>query len=478
VISLNETRTIEAIHKLYATGDAKPSEIVSVALDRIEAANPRLNAFLTLNRKAALERAQALDADIQTQLQTQPLAGIPVAIKDNMCTAGLRTTCGSRILSNYAPPYTATAVAKLEAAGAIIVGKTNLDEFAMGSSNENSAFGPVRNPHNLDYVPGGSSGGSAVAVASDCVPISLGSDTGGSIRQPASFCGVVGLKPTYGRVSRYGLVAFASSLDQIGPFAHTVEDAARVLQVIAGRDCYDATSANLDVPDYTAHLNAGVKGLRIGVPPECFGEGLHPEVKVSVEAALKQLEAQGAQLVEISLPHTQYAIAVYYIIATAEASSNLARFDGVRYGFRAEEARTLAEMYRKTRDLGFGPEVKRRIMLGTFALSSGYYDAYYEKAQRVRTMLVQDFERGFEHCDVIATPTAPTPPFKLGEKSDDPLAMYLGDIYTVTINLTGSPGISVPCGTSSEGLPIGLQLIGKPFDEATLLRTARVCETQ
>ena len=474
---MNETRTIEAIHKLYATGVAKPSDIVSATLDRIEAANPRLNAFLTINRKAAIERAHALDADIKTQLQTQPLVGIPVAIKDNMCTTGLRTTCGSRILGDYAPPYTATAVAKLEAAGAIIVAKTNLDEFAMGSSNENSAFGPVRNPHNPDYVPGGSSGGSAVAVAADCVPVSLGSDTGGSIRQPASFCGVVGLKPTYGRVSRYGLVAFASSLDQIGPFAHTVEDTARVLQVIAGRDRYDATSANLDVPDYTANLNAGVKGLRIGVPPECFGEGLHPEVKANVEATLKQLEAQGAELVEVHLPHTQYAIAVYYIIATAEASSNLARFDGVRYGFRAEEARTLGEMYRKTRDLGFGAEVKRRIMLGTFALSSGYYDAYYEKAQRVRTMLVQDFERAFEQCDVIATPTAPTPPFKLGEKSDDPLAMYLGDIYTVTLNLTGSPGLSVPCGSSSEGLPIGLQLIGKPFDEARLLQIARACET-
>lgn len=475
---MNETRTIEAIHRLYATGEAKPSDVVSAALDRIEAANPRLNAFLTINRKAALERAHALDAEIQTQLQTQPLAGIPVAIKDNMCTTGLRTTAGSRILGDYAPPYTATAVAKLEAAGAIIVAKTNLDEFAMGGSNENSAFGPARNPHNPDYVPGGSSGGSAIAVAADCVPVSLGSDTGGSIRQPASFCGVVGLKPTYGRVSRYGLVAFASSLDQIGPFAHTVKDAARVLQVIAGRDRYDATSANVDVPDYTAHLNAGVQGLRIGVPPECFGEGLHPEVKASVEAALKQLEAQGAQLVEVHLPHTQYAIAAYYIIATAEASSNLARYDGVRYGFRAEEARTLAELYRKTRDLGFGAEVKRRIMLGTFALSSGYYDAYYEKAQRVRTMLVQDFERAFEHCDVIATPTAPTPPFKIGEKSDDPLAMYLGDIYTVTLNLVGLPGISVPCGSSSEGLPIGLQLVGKPFDESRLLQTARVCEGQ
>ncbi len=469
---MKKNLTIADIHELYSSGAAKPSDVTRELLDRIEKENPRLNAFLTVNRTGALQRAAELDANIQSALREKPLAGIPVAIKDNMCTAGLRTTCASHILGNYVPPYTATAVAKLEAAGAIILGKTNCDEFAMGGSNENSAFGPVRNPHNDEYVPGGSSGGSAVAVAAGLAPIALGSDTGGSIRQPASFCGVVGLKPTYGRVSRYGLVAFASSLDQIGPVANTVEDAARVLQVIAGRDRYDATSANLDVPSYTAKLDEGVKGLRIGVPPECFGEGLHPEVKAKVEAAIKQLEAQGAQVVEVSLPHTKYAIAVYYIIATAEASSNLARYDGVRYGFRAEEARTLAEMYRKTRDLGFGAEVKRRIMLGTFALSSGYYDAYYEKAQCVRTMLMQDFERVFEQCDVIATPTAPTPPFKIGEKTDDPLAMYLGDIYTVTINLAGLPGVSVPCGSSSEGLPIGLQLISKPFDETTLLRAA------
>jgi aspartyl-tRNA(Asn)/glutamyl-tRNA(Gln) amidotransferase subunit A len=474
---LKKNLTIADIHELYSSGAAKPSDVTRELLDRIEKANPRLNAFLTVNRDGALRSAAQLDANIQSAMQEQPLAGIPVAIKDNMCTAGLRTTCASHILGSYVPPYTATAVAKLEAAGAIILGKTNCDEFAMGGSNENSAFGPVRNPYNEEYVPGGSSGGSAVSVAAGLAPVALGSDTGGSIRQPASFCGVVGLKPTYGRVSRYGLVAFASSLDQIGPLANTVEDAARVLQVVAGRDHSDATSANLDVPNYTAQLDVGVKGLRIGVPPECFGEGLHAEVKAKVEAAIKQLEAQGAQIVEVNLPHTKYAIAVYYIIATAEASSNLARYDGVRYGFRAEEARTLAELYRKTRDLGFGAEVKRRIMLGTFALSSGYYDAYYEKAQRVRTMLVQDFERAFEQCDVIATPTAPTPPFKLGEKTGDPLAMYLGDIYTVTINLAGLPGVSVPCGSSSEGLPIGLQLIGKPFDETTLLRAARTYET-
>jgi aspartyl-tRNA(Asn)/glutamyl-tRNA(Gln) amidotransferase subunit A len=391
-----------------------------------------------------------------------------------MCTAGLRTTCGSRILGDYAPPYTATAVARLTAAGAIIVGKTNLDEFAMGSSNENSAFGPARNPHNTDYVPGGSSGGSAVAVAAGLAPVALGSDTGGSVRQPASFCGVVGLKPTYGRVSRYGLVAFASSLDQIGPLANTVADAALVLQVIAGHDRHDATSANVEVGDYLAGLNDGVKGLRVGVPAECFAEGLDSEVREHVEAALQQLEAAGAELVEISLPHTKYAVAAYYIIATAEASANLARYDGVRYGFRAEEARTLAELYRRTRDEGFGAEVKRRIMLGTFALSSGYYDAYYEKAQRVRTMLVQDFAEAFNRCEVIATPTAPTPPFKIGEKTADPLAMYLSDIYTVTINLAGLPGVSVPCGMSRAGLPLGAQLIGKPFDEATLLRASAV----
>jgi aspartyl-tRNA(Asn)/glutamyl-tRNA(Gln) amidotransferase subunit A len=470
------TLTVEELHRLYAAGEARPSEIVKTAIDRIEADNDRLNAFITINRDAALAQAAAMDAEIQTAIQTKPLAGVPVAVKDNMCTEGLRTTCGSRILGNYVPPYTATAVRKLLDAGAVLVGKTNLDEFAMGGSTENSAYGPVRNPHDTDRVPGGSSGGSAAAVAAGHVPVSLGSDTGGSIRQPASFCGIVGLKPTYGRVSRYGLVAFASSLDQIGPFATSVRDAARMLQVIAGRDRHDSTSANVDVPDYLNALTGDVKGLRVGVPPECFGEGLDAEVKAKVEAGIERLKSRGAEIVEVHLPHTRFAVAVYYLIATAEASSNLARFDGVRYGFRAEEARSLAELYRRTRDEGFGAEVKRRIMLGTFALSSGYYDAYYEKAQRVRSMLVHDFHEAFKKCDVIATPTAPTPAFKIGEKSDDPLAMYLCDIYTVTINLAGVPGISVPCGMSSAGLPIGLQLIGNHFDEARLLNAACACE--
>ena len=475
---MKENYTIDELHRLYAAGEAKPSEIVRAALDRIAESNERLNTFLTVDREGALARARSMDETITERVGAQRLAGVPVAVKDNMCTAGLRTTCGSRILGDYVPPYTATAVARLEAEGAVVLGKTNMDEFAMGSSTENSAFGPVRNPWDLERVPGGSSGGSAVAVAAGLTPVSLGSDTGGSIRQPASFCGVVGLKPTYGRVSRYGLVAFASSLDQIGPFGRTVRDAARMLGVIAGRDRYDATSAETEVPDYLGALTGEVRGLRIGVPPECFGEGLDAEVREQVEAAIELLRERGAEVVEVSLPHTRYVIAVYYIIATAEASSNLARFDGVRYGFRAEEARTLSGMYRRTRDEGFGAEVKRRIMLGTFALSSGYYDAYYEKAQRVRAMLVADFDRAFERCDVIATPTAPTPPFRLGEKTDDPLAMYLNDIYTVTINLAGLPAVSVPCGLSRAGLPVGLQLIGNHFDEARLLNAADAYERE
>lgn len=468
--------SIAELHKLYASGDAKPSGVCREALDRIEKDNERLNAYITVNRESALKLAAAMDADIRDAIRQKPLAGVPVVIKDNMCLAGVRTTCASRVLGDYAPPYTATAVRKLEEAGAIILGKTNLDEFAMGSSTENSAFGPARNPVNTELTPGGSSGGSAVTVAAGHVPVALGSDTGGSIRQPASFCGVVGLKPTYGRVSRYGLVAFASSLDQIGPLTTNVADAARALQVISGRDTHDSTSSNKPVPDYLGALSGDIKGLRVGVPPECFGEGLDPEVKEKVEAGIRKLAGRGAEIVEIHLPHTKYAIAVYYVIATAEASSNLARYDGVRYGFRAEESRTLSEMYRKTRDEGFGAEVKRRIMLGTFVLSSGYYDAYYEKAQRVRSMLAGDFAEAFKRCDVIVTPTAPTPAFKIGEKSNDPLAMYLGDIYTVTINLTGVPAISVPCGSSKAGLPIGLQLIGNHFDEARLLNAAYAFE--
>jgi aspartyl-tRNA(Asn)/glutamyl-tRNA(Gln) amidotransferase subunit A len=469
--------TIDELRRLYASGEARPSEIIKAVLDRIEEKNERLNAFLTIDRAGALKCAEAQDANIRELIKTYPLAGIPVAIKDNMCIAGMRTTCASHILGHYVPPYTATVVRKLQEAGAIIAGKTNLDEFAMGSSNENSAFGAVRNPVNEAHVPGGSSGGSAVAVAAEMAAIALGSDTGGSIRQPASFCGVVGLKPTYGRVSRYGLVAFASSLDQIGPFSRSVRDVARTLGVIAGHDRYDATSSDAAVPDYLSALSGDVKGLRIGVPPECFGEGLDSEVKAHVEAAIRKLQSGGAEIVEVHLPHTKYAIAVYYLIATAEAASNLSRYDGVRYGIRAENAATLSQMYRRTRDEGFGAEVKRRIMLGTFALSSGYYDAYYEKAQRVRQMLCQDFAEAFKKCDVIATPTAPTPAFRIGEKSDDPLAMYLGDIYTVTINLVGVPAVSVPCGKATSGLPIGLQLIGNHFDEARLLNAAFACET-
>jgi aspartyl-tRNA(Asn)/glutamyl-tRNA(Gln) amidotransferase subunit A len=393
-----------------------------------------------------------------------------------MVTKGVRTTAGSKILDNFIPPYDCTAVARLEAAGAIMLGKMNCDEFAMGSSNENSAYGPVRNPRDKTRVPGGSSGGSAAAVAAGTAIATLGSDTGGSIRQPASFCGVVGLMPTYGRVSRYGLIAFASSLDHIGPLTKTVKDAAILLRVIAGRDPLDSTSVDVPVPDYEAALSKPAAGLKIGVPKEYFGEGLDAEVRAAVEAGISRLRAAGCEIIPISLPHTAYAIPTYYVIATAEASANLARFDGVRYGYRAKGARTLSETYRKSRDDGFGTEVKRRIMLGTYALSSGYYDAYYLKAQRVRTLLTRDFEQAFQKVDAIVTPTAPTPAFKLGEKSDDPLSMYLADIYTVTADLAGIPGISVPCGKTTAGLSIGLQVLGRHFDESTVLRVAAAAE--
>jgi aspartyl-tRNA(Asn)/glutamyl-tRNA(Gln) amidotransferase subunit A len=393
-----------------------------------------------------------------------------------MVTRGVRTTAGSKTLESFIPPYDCTAVARLEAAGAIVLGKMNCDEFAMGSSNENSAYGPVRNPRHPSRVPGGSSGGSAAAVAAGTAVATLGSDTGGSIRQPASFCGVVGLMPTYGRVSRYGLIAFASSLDHIGPITKTVRDAAILLKTIAGYDPLDSTSADVPVPDYEQEIGKTVTGLKLGIPEEYFGEGLDSEVRTAVEAAIARLREAGAEIVRISLPHTKYAIPAYYVIATAEASSNLARYDGVRYGFRAKDARTLSEMYRKTRDQGFGAEVKRRIMLGTYALSSGYYDAYYLKAQKVRTLISRDFYQAFQQVDAIITPTAPTPAFKLGEKSDDPLAMYLADIFTVTADLAGIPGISVPCGQTRSGLPIGLQILGKHFDEGTVLRIGHVVE--
>jgi aspartyl-tRNA(Asn)/glutamyl-tRNA(Gln) amidotransferase subunit A len=443
---------------------------------RIEKQDPLIGAYLTLSKERALAKAAEIDALAASGEVLPPLAGVPVAVKDVMATRGVRTTAGSKILGNYIPPYDCTAVARMESAGAVVLGKLNCDEFAMGSSNENSAWRPVRNPRDLSRVPGGSSGGSAAAVAANMAVATLGSDTGGSIRQPASFCGVVGLMPTYGRVSRYGLIAFASSLDRIGPLTKTVTDAALVLRTIAGRDPMDATSADLPVPDYVAELQKPVKGLRLGVPKEYFGEGLDGEVRKAVEAAIQKLAKGGCEIVPISLPHTKYAIPAYYIVATAEASSNLARFDGVRYGYRASDARSLSGMYRRSRDQGFGAEVKRRIMLGTYALSAGYYDAYYLKAQKVHTLLAQDFAVAFSRVDAIVTPTSPTAAFKLGEKVDDPLAMYLADIFTVTANLTGICGISVPCGETKEKLPIGLQILGKHFDEATILKVGHAFE--
>lgn len=442
-------------------------------LDSAENLNETLNCFLSIKRENALRRAEELE---KNSSENQSLRGFAIAVKDNICTRGMQTSCGSRILHNYHPQYDATAVKKLNEAGAIIIGKTNMDEFAMGSSNENSAYGVVRNPWDTERVPGGSSGGSAVAVASGVVRASLGSETGGSVRQPASFCGIIGLKPTYGRISRFGLVAFASSLDQIGVFGATAKDAAKVLSVIAGRDKADATTADVEVPDYVAELENEIQGRKIGVPRELFGEGLETEVRKSVEQSIENYKSLGAEIVDVELPYSKYCIATYYIICTAEASSNLARYDGVRYGFRAEDAPELRKMYFKTREEGFGAEVKRRIMLGTYVLSSGYYDAYYAKAQKARTLIKQDFLKAFEKCDAILTPTSPTVAFKIGEKSDDPLAMYLSDIYTASANLAGIPGINVPCGLSSEGLPIGLHLLGNYWSENVLLNLANKYE--
>jgi aspartyl-tRNA(Asn)/glutamyl-tRNA(Gln) amidotransferase subunit A len=468
--------TVETARAAIVAKQISASALVEQFYSKIKAEDPEIHAYLTLCEDRALHHAKNIDNLVSKGAALPPLAGVPVAIKDVMVTKGLRTTAGSKILENFIPPYDCTAVARLEAAGAIVLGKMNCDEFAMGSSNENSAYGPVRNPRDKSRVPGGSSGGSAAAVAAGTAVATLGSDTGGSIRQPASFCGVVGLMPTYGRVSRYGLIAFASSLDHIGPLTKTVKDAAILLHVIAGRDPLDSTSTDVPVPDYEADLSKPVSGLKIGVPKEYFGEGLDVDVRAAVEASISKLRAAGCEIIPISLPHTTYAIPTYYVIATAEASANLARFDGVRYGHRSKSARTLVEMYRRSRDEGFGPEVKRRIMLGTYALSSGYYDAYYLKAQRVRTLLTRDFQEAFTKVDAIVTPTAPTPAFKLGEKADDPLAMYLADIYTVTADLAGVPGISVPCGKSSSGLPIGLQVLGRHFDESTVLRVAAAVE--
>ena len=446
--------------------DETLSKTIGRVLDNAERLNPELNSFLSVEREHAEQRAAELE-NSDTQLR-----GFAIAVKDNICTKGMQTTCGSRILHNYHAHYDATAIKRLNDAGAIVVGKTNMDEFAMGSSNETSAFGPAKNPWDTTRVPGGSSGGSAVAVASGVVRASLGSETGGSVRQPASLCGIVGLKPTYGRISRYGLVAFASSLDNIGIFGQTPEDVAKVLAVVAGRDEMDSTSADVPVPDYTATLDNDIANKTIGVPRELFGEGLDDEVRAPVENSIENFRTLGARIVDVEVPYAKYGIAVYYIIATAEASSNLARYDGVRYGFRAEEATALRQMYSKTREEGFGAEVKRRIMLGTYVLSSGYYDAYYSKAQKVRALVKRDYIEAFKKCDAILTPTSPSVAFKIGEKSDDPLAMYLNDVYTVSANLAGTPAISVPCGLSSEGLPIGVQLIGNFWSEDLLLNLA------
>ncbi len=466
--------SISRLAPLLHQGEVSPVEVTEQLLKRIHARDQEINADITVDDAAALSQARAAEARLRRG-EAAPLTGIPLALKDVLVTQDLRTTCGSRILENFIPPYDAAVVEKLRRAGAVFLGKVNMDEFAMGSSTENSAFGPTHNPWNRDYIPGGSSGGSAAAVAADLCIASLGSDTGGSIRQPASHCGVVGLKPTYGRVSRYGLVAYASSLDQIGPLTKEVRDAAVLLQAIAGYDHRDSTSVPATVPDYLENLGREIRGLKIGVPREFFGEGLDPEVRVAVEGALKTLASLGAELLEVSLPHTDYAVAVYYVIAVAEASSNLARYDGVKYGFRAE-GRNLLEMYAATRTQGFGPEVRRRIMLGTYALSAGYYDAYYQKASQVRTLIQRDFDAAFEQCDLLATPVSPQPAFRLGEVVDDPLTMYLSDIFTISVNLAGLPGISVPCGLSRAGLPMGLQILGPPLGEPQVLQAAYAFE--
>jgi aspartyl-tRNA(Asn)/glutamyl-tRNA(Gln) amidotransferase subunit A len=473
--------TASALAGRVAAGEVTAGEACRAALDRIADVDAALHAFHTVAADQALDSARLLDDAQASGALLGPLHGVPIALKDNLSTRGLRTTAASRILEHFVPPYNATVVQKLESAGAIVIGKTNLDEFAMGSSTENSVFGPSRNPWATDRAPGGSSGGSAVAVAARMVPAALGSDTGGSIRQPAAFSGVVGLKPTYGRVSRYGLLAFASSLDQIGPLTRSVEDAALILEVIAGPDTHDSTAATAPVPAYRAALTGEVTGLRIGVPRAVLAQGVDAEVLHAFEASLATYQTAGANLVEVDLPHSQYAIPIYYLIATAEASSNLARYDGVRYGLRArgdDKDGTLQAMYARTRDEGFGPEVKRRIMLGTYVLSAGYYDAYYLKAQQVRTLLRRDYNQAFARADVIAMPTTPTPAFRLGEKTADPLQMYLADIFTVGANLAGLPSISIPCGLSSDRLPIGLQLTGRAFDESTLLRAADAYQRQ
>ncbi len=459
---------------MLAKGEVSSKEIVDSVYGRIDAVEDKVRAYITLTREEAFRMADSAGKEIAAG-RKKPLSGIPVAIKDNMCTKGIKTTCASKILRDFVPPYESTVTAMLIESGYVLAGKTNLDEFAMGSSTENSGFFTTRNPWDTERIPGGSSGGSAAAVAAGECIAALGSDTGGSIRQPASLCGVVGLKPTYGRVSRYGLVAFASSLDQIGPITKNVADAAILMNVISGRDPLDSTSAPVEVPDFTSVIGRDIKGLRIGIPKEYFIEGMDPEINTAVKEAIKKFESLGAVPVEVSLPHTDYAVATYYILATSEASSNLARYDGVKYGSRVE-GKDLMEMYMNSRAKGFGPEVKRRIMLGTYTLSSGYYDAYYRKGQQVRTLIKNDFEKAFREVDVIVTPTSPTPAFKIGEKSADPLQMYLADIFTISVNLAGVPGISIPCGFTSGNLPIGMQLIGRHFAEETILKASYAYE--
>ena len=467
--------TIHELQKKIRAGDVSSTDIVRDVFSRIDAVEKDVHAFITVMRDEAFSGASRADADIKAG-DIKTLTGIPIALKDILCTRGFPTTCGSRILNNYIPPYDATVVEKLKEAGAVFVGKTNMDEFAMGSSTETSSFGITRNPWDLERIPGGSSGGSAASVAADECIASIGSDTGGSIRQPAALCGVVGLKPTYGRVSRFGLIAFASSLDQIGPFTKDVEDCAIMMGVLAGYDPKESTSVPMDVPDYREHLSRGIEGWTVGIPREYFIEGIDPEVMKAIQDAIKVVEGLGARCVEISLPHTKYCLAVYYIIAPAEASSNLARYDGVKYGFRSHDGSDLLEMYKKTRSEGFGAEVKRRIMIGTYALSSGYYDAYYKKASQVRALIKRDFEEAFKQCDVILTPTTPTPAFKIGEKTNDPLQMYLSDIFTISTNLAGIPGISVPCGFTAAGLPVGVQFLAGHFEEGKLIQIASAYE--